>query len=174
MIFATLTRRTTRATPARINALTVVTIAVISTLMLTVLAGTAKVTGLAVLTPPLAATAMIIASMPATPPARPRAVLGGHLVSAIVGLVAAAVPGSSPFTLVAAGGLAAGLMALGRVMHAPAAATAVLVAAQHPAPLPTVLAFTAGSAVLIALGAGIEQLTRARNRARGVSAGPPR
>lgn len=104
------------------------------------------------LTPPLAATAVIIAGAPASAPAAPRSVLGGHLLSAALGFLVAAGLGSSPWTAGLAGGLSLGVMALTRTVHAPAAATAALIVAQHPAVLRTLDPLAVGCALLIAIG----------------------
>jgi CBS-domain-containing membrane protein len=112
------------------------------------------------LTPPLAATAVIIAGAPSTPPAQPRSVLAGHICAAVLGLVAVVLFGSSPWTAAVAGGLSLGVMALLRAVHAPAAATAALIVAQHPAVLRTMGSFVAGSVLLILIGIVAARLFR--------------
>lgn len=112
------------------------------------------------LAPPLAATAVIIAGVPTSSPAQPRSVLGGHLSSAIVGLSAVAALGASPWTMAIAGGLSLTVMAVARAVHAPAAATAAIIAAQHPPVLRTLDLLMAGSALLIAIGCAAGLLFR--------------
>lgn len=111
-----------------------------------------KATGFVLLTPPLAATAVIIAGVPAAPPAQPRSVLVGHVSSAALGLLVVAGFGASPWTIAIAGALSLTVMTLARAVHAPAAATAALAVAQHPAVLRTLGSLIAGCALLILTG----------------------
>jgi CBS-domain-containing membrane protein len=111
------------------------------------------------LTPPLAASAVIIAQAPGSPPAQPRSVFGGHLLSALLGFLAVAVLGVAPWTAALAGGCSLAVMALTRTVHAPAAATAALIVAQHPAPPRTAGWLMAGCAVLVLTGAAAALLS---------------
>ncbi|MEV8095687.1 HPP family protein [Kitasatospora sp. NPDC085879] len=119
---------------------------------LLVLAAIGRATDSLLLVAPLAATAMIICASPALPPAQPRGVLLGQLGSAVIGFAAGAVAGHSLWTASVAAGLSVGLMGLLRAVHAPAAATAVLVVVQHPAPARFLLLLAAGSVLLILVG----------------------
>ncbi|MFI7085490.1 HPP family protein [Streptomyces anulatus] len=85
-----------------------------------------------VLIPPLAASAALVFAAPTLPLAQPRNVIGGQLVSALVGFAVLAVAGSSVWASAVAGGLAIGAMALARTAHSPAAATAVIVVVAQP------------------------------------------
>ncbi|OII64417.1 HPP family protein+B94 [Streptomyces sp. CC53] len=106
-----------------------------------------------VLIPPLAASAALVFAAPALPLAQPRSVVGGQLVSAVVGFVCLAAGGSSVWTAAVAGGLAIGAMALARTPHSPAAATAVIVVLTQPsAPLFLSLLLLA---TLVLVGVGI-------------------
>lgn len=87
----------------------------------------------ALLIPPLAASVGLIASVPDQPLAQPRNVIGGHLVSCIVGSLVAVTLGHGVLVAAIAGGLAIGVTIALRMAHSPAAATAVIVAAT---PLP--------------------------------------
>ncbi|MCW2997974.1 MAG: family protein+B94 [Solirubrobacterales bacterium] len=106
----------------------------------------------ALLIPPLAASVGLITSMPDEPLSQPRNVIGGHLVSCIVGSLVALVLGHGMLIAAIAGGLAVGATLALRVAHSPAAATAVIVAAT---PLPfwhfTVL-LTMTTVILVVLG----------------------
>ncbi|MFH9294149.1 HPP family protein [Streptomyces sp. NPDC017520] len=86
-----------------------------------------------VLIPPLAASAALVFAAPTLPLAQPRSVIGGQLVSAVVGFLTLAVAGGSAWAAAVAGGLAIGAMALTRTAHSPAAATAVIVVMTQPA-----------------------------------------
>ncbi|GGV01765.1 hypothetical protein GCM10010495_11140 [Kitasatospora herbaricolor] len=99
---------------------------------LVLLVAVGKVLELPVLIPPLAASAALVLAAPALPLAQPRSVVGGQLVSALVGFAALAVGGSSLWTAAVAGGLAIGAMATARTPHSPAAATSVIVVLTQP------------------------------------------
>ncbi|WP_327268021.1 HPP family protein [Streptomyces sp. NBC_01218] len=106
-----------------------------------------------VLIPPLAASAALVFAAPALPLAQPRNVIGGQLVSALVGFLVLAVADSSVWASAVAGGLAIGAMALTRTSHSPAAATAVIVVVAEPSAvlfLPLLLLAT-----LVIVGVGI-------------------
>ncbi|WP_354697670.1 HPP family protein [Paraconexibacter sp. AEG42_29] len=106
----------------------------------------------ALLIPPLAASVGLIASVPDQPLAQPRNVIGGHLVSCIVGSVVALVLGHGILVAAIAGGLAVGATLAFRVAHSPAAATAVIVAAT-PVPFWHFSALlTLATVVLVLLG----------------------
>ncbi|MFF3600500.1 HPP family protein [Kitasatospora indigofera] len=99
---------------------------------LVLLVAVGKVLHLPVLIPPLAASAALVLAAPALPLAQPRSVVGGQLVSALVGFGALAVGGGSLWTAAVAGGLAIGAMAAARTPHSPAAATSVIVVLTQP------------------------------------------
>ena len=111
------------------------------------------------LIPPLAASMALIAGASALPLAQPRNVIGGQLVSALVGFAALVVVGQGIWTGAAAGGLALGAMLLLRVGHSPAAATAVIVGATAPPAARFLGLLAAATVILVAcgvLGARIE------------------
>ncbi|MEV0453504.1 HPP family protein [Streptomyces sp. NPDC050600] len=126
------------------------TVATVVSLLVLVALGEA--TGHLLMIAPLAATAMIICSTPALPPAQPRNVLLGQVGSGVLGLVAVAVFGHNLWVASVAAGLSVGLMLLLRSIHAPAAATAVLAVLQHPAPLSFLVLLTIGSVLLVLVG----------------------
>ena len=100
-------------------------VTVMSIMALIVLAFIGEITGFALLTPPLAASMALIAGCPNLPLSQPRNVIGGQLLSAIVGC-AVGVVSHSIWALAIAGGLALGVMLAARAAHSPAAATAIL------------------------------------------------
>ncbi|MET9440275.1 HPP family protein [Streptomyces sp. NPDC006610] len=106
-----------------------------------------------VLIPPLAASAALVFAAPALPLAQPRSVIGGQLISALVGFVCLAVAGNSTWTAAVAGGLAIGAMALARTPHSPAAATSVIVVVTEPSP--AVFLSLLALATLVLVGVGI-------------------
>ncbi|MFJ7070406.1 HPP family protein [Streptomyces sp. NPDC101115] len=119
---------------------------------LVVLVALGEATGHLLMIAPLAATAMIICSTPALPPAQPRGVVLGQLGSGALGLVAVALFGRSLWAAAVAAGLSVGLMLLLRAVHAPAAATAVLAVLQDPRPVSFLVLLAVGSVLLVLLG----------------------
>ncbi|MFI9050207.1 HPP family protein [Streptomyces sp. NPDC053427] len=119
--------------PPAPSALLHATGASISILLLLVTAG--AVLHEPILIPPLAATAALVHSAPTLPLAQPRSVIGGHLLSALTGLLVQAGLGHSPWAAALAGGLALGVMMITRTPHSPAAATAVIIVLQSPPPV---------------------------------------
>ncbi|MGW2558778.1 HPP family protein [Streptomyces sp. NPDC001514] len=105
-----------------------------------------------VLIPPLAASAALVFAAPALPLAQPRSVVGGQLISTVVGFIALAVGGSSLWTAAVAGGLAIGVMGLARAPHSPAAATSVIVVLTEPAPASFLLLLLLATAIIVAMG----------------------
>jgi CBS-domain-containing membrane protein len=94
---------------------------------------------------PLAASAALAFAYPEGAPSQPRSIIGGHLISATLGLLCAALLETgllrtgSLETAPLVGGLAVGLailvMQLSRTFHAPAAATPLVVIAIQPSPI---------------------------------------
>ncbi|MCP9945763.1 HPP family protein [Streptomyces somaliensis] len=136
-----------RATPSAISVATLG-----GTVALVLLAAIGVLIDQAVLIPPLAASAALVFAAPALPLAQPRSVIGGQLVSAVVGFVVLAVGGSSVWTAAIAGGLAIGAMALARTPHSPAAATAVIVVLGKPSPVGFLLLLALATLVLVGTG----------------------
>gem|GEM_PF-339772 len=93
-------------------------VTVMSIMTLIVLAFIGEITGFALLTPPLAASMALIAGCPNLPLSQPRNVIGGQLLSAIVGC-AVGVVSHSVWALAIAGGLALGVMLAARRAGAP-------------------------------------------------------
>ena len=80
----------------------------------------------------MGATAFIIFAMPNSPAARPKNILGGHMIGFLSGALFSLVPHSQTYLLVLACSLAVGLsmicMALTKTHHPPASGTALAVA----------------------------------------------
>ncbi|MFJ8044240.1 HPP family protein [Kitasatospora sp. NPDC096147] len=105
-----------------------------------------------VLIPPLAASAALVFGAPALPLSQPRSVIGGQLISALVGFLVLAVGGSSMWAAGVAGGLALGAMMLARTPHSPAAATAVIVVLTRPHPVTFLALLALATVVLVLVG----------------------
>ncbi len=104
------------------------------------------------LIPPLAASVGLIASLPGEPLAQPRNVIGGHLISCLVGSATALLLGHGLLIGAVAGGLAVGATLTCRVAHSPAAATAVIVCLSPVPFLQFTGLLTLTTAVLVVLG----------------------
>lgn len=102
---------------------------------------------------PLGASAVLVFGVPASPLAQPWSVVGGNVVSAVVGIACARWVGEPAFAAAAAVSLAIGAMFLLRCLHPPGGAMALLVVlthttqwgfALHPALLNSALLVAAG------------------------------
>jgi CBS-domain-containing membrane protein len=69
---------------------------------------------------PFATSIVLVMGSPEAEPAQPRALIGGHLVSTLVGLFVVQLTGPSPWAAAAAVGLAMAAMHLTRTFHPPA------------------------------------------------------
>jgi CBS-domain-containing membrane protein len=105
-----------------------------------------------VLIPPLAASAALIHSAPTTPIAQPRSVVGGHLLSALVGYAVVLTFGGSTWAAALAAGLSLGVMMIARKPHSPACATAVIVVLQDPHPLRFLTSLVGATMLLVLAG----------------------
>ncbi|MFJ8624814.1 HPP family protein [Kitasatospora sp. NPDC093550] len=105
------------------------------------------------LIPPLAASAALVHGAPGLPISQPRNLVGGQLMSALIGFATLAVTGSTAWGAAVAAGLSLGAMMLTHLSHSPAAATAVIVVLQapHPVPFLPLLLLATGLLVLIGL-----------------------
>lgn len=69
---------------------------------------------------PFATSVVNVIALPDAPPAQPRALIGGHIISAFIGLTVLSVLGSSAFAAALAVALAIVAMHFTRTMHPPA------------------------------------------------------
>lgn len=76
---------------------------------------------------PFATSIVLVISQPAARPAQPRALIGGHLVSAIAGMLVSAVLGPSAVAAALAVGLAVLVMVLTDTLHPPAGISPLLI-----------------------------------------------
>jgi CBS-domain-containing membrane protein len=77
--------------------------------------------------PPFGASAVILFLLPSSPVAQPRHVIGGHILSAIVGLVALTLFGPTALAMAVGVGVAIVAMKLTDTLHPPAGANPLLV-----------------------------------------------
>ncbi len=76
---------------------------------------------------PFATSIVLVMGMPEAPPAQPRALIGGHLVATLVGLVVVKLAGPSPVAAALAVGLVIAAMHLTGTFHPPAGIDALIV-----------------------------------------------
>ncbi|MBX3523471.1 MAG: HPP family protein [Xanthobacteraceae bacterium] len=69
---------------------------------------------------PFATSVVNVLALPDAPPAQPRALIGGHLISALIGLAVLSILGSNEFAAALAVGLSIIAMHFTRTMHPPA------------------------------------------------------
>lgn len=77
---------------------------------------------------PFGASCVLVFGAPASPFAQPRNVIGGHVVTALMGLMAVAIFGPGPLGIAAGVGLAIAAMILTDTVHPPAGANPIVVA----------------------------------------------
>jgi CBS-domain-containing membrane protein len=119
---------------------------------LATLAAVGTLTHLPLLFPPLAASMALIAAGTALPLAQPRAVIGGHVVAALVGFALVALLGPGGWAAALAGACALGAMLVLRVSHSPAVATAVIIGATNPSALQFTELLVLAAVILVAFG----------------------
>ncbi|AXV65615.1 HPP family protein [Pseudoalteromonas lipolytica] len=76
---------------------------------------------------PFGATAVLVFGVPTSPLARARNVIGGHLITAFIGVLFVNFVGVSPFEIAIASGLAISLMMLTRTVNPAAGANPILI-----------------------------------------------
>ena len=76
---------------------------------------------------PFGASCVLVFALPQSPLAQPHNVIGGHLISAFVGLAVLSLLGVSPLTYALAVGLAIAAMQLSGTLHPPAGADPIVV-----------------------------------------------
>ncbi len=86
-----------------------------------------RLTEVPLLMAPFGATCVLLFAAPNAPLAQPRNVIGGHLVSALVGLVIMQLLGTGPLAMAAGVGVAIAAMQALRVVHPPAGANPLVV-----------------------------------------------
>lgn len=118
---------------------------------LTALVALGTWSGHVLLIPPMAASMALVAGAPTLPLSQPRHVVGGQLLSALVG-VTVGLASHSPWAAALAGALALGAMLLTRTSHSPAAATAVIGATLTDGRVSFVVCAALAAAVLVLAG----------------------
>lgn len=99
---------------------------------------------------PFATSIVLVMGAPEAPPAQPRALVGGHIVSAIVGLVVVKLAGPAPWAAAAAVGLAIAAMHLTGTFHPPAGISPLLIVLNDLSWMFLAVPVAAGALVLLA------------------------
>ncbi len=101
---------------------------------------------------PLGASATLVWMVPNSPLARGRAVIGGSLISAVIGLGVLTILSPTPWAIGLAVALAIFAMVLLDVLHAPAGALPLVIGISHPEPLSFLATLAASTCLLVGLG----------------------
>ncbi|SNT60941.1 HPP family protein [Asanoa hainanensis] len=109
---------------------------------------------------PFGSTCMMIFGAPETPFARPRNVLGGHLICTATGLAALEWLGDRAWVAAIAVGVAMGLMKLTRTFHPPAGGDPIVVILSSPAWLFVVVPVLLGCVTLICVAFVFHKLSK--------------
>jgi len=107
---------------------------------------------LPLLIPPFGASCVLVFGYPSSPFAHPKNVIGGHLIAALMGLLACAVLGFGPIGMAAGVGLAITAMMLTGTTHPPAGANPIVVALLQADPTFLLTPVLAGAATIVVLG----------------------
>jgi CBS-domain-containing membrane protein len=103
---------------------------------------------------PFATSILVVFGSPEAAPAQPRALIGGHVISALVGLIALKLFGTHAWVAAFAVGMAMIAMHLTRTFHPPAGIDPILVVT-HALPASFLLAPVALGAIALALFAAV-------------------
>ena len=114
------------------------------------------------LIPPLAASMALVIGGAHFPLSQPRNVIGGHIMSAMVGVLVGAIGMDALWGGAVAGALALGGMKLMRMSHSPAAATAMIAVAPAIPRWEFVVLIGSAAAILVAVGLVGNKINRAK------------
>lgn len=130
------------------------------------IAAVAVMSKLPLLIAPFGATCVLIFAASDSPLAQPRAVVGGYVVSALVGVLALLALGSAPWVVAVAVGTAIALMQVTRTLHAPAGAVPLLALSSGTDSLLLIPSVLVGSCTLIGIGLLVNNLRTGRSYPR--------
>lgn len=123
------------------------------------LAQIGDLTELHLLIPPFGASCVLAFGFPSSPFARMRNIIGGHFISALVGLAACAVFGAGILGVSVGVGLAISSMMLTDTVHPPAGANPVVVALTQPQISFLIFPVLVGAAAIVILSALFQKVT---------------
>jgi CBS-domain-containing membrane protein len=148
--------------PPRQKFVVIVVETVVSLVALGIVAALTALTREPWLIPPLAASMALVIGGAHFPLSQPRNVIGGHMASAIVGVLVGAVGVNALWGGALAGALALGVMKLIRMPHSPAAATAMIGVAPAIPRWEFVLLIGTAATILVAVGVIGNKINRAK------------
>ena len=99
---------------------------------------------------PFATSIVLVIALPDAAPSRPRALVGGHLVATLVGLIVVTLAGPQGWAAALAVGLAVAAMILTETLHTPAGINPLLVVAGHLSWSYLIVPVLAGALLLLA------------------------
>lgn len=109
---------------------------------------------------PFGASCVLLFSAPASPLSQPANVIGGHFVSALVGLLTRQILPNEWWGVAIAIGLAISIMAALRITHPPAGAVPLAVFAENPGFEFLIMPVTIGAVLLVTIACFYHRLTR--------------
>jgi CBS-domain-containing membrane protein len=148
--------------PPRQRLLVIVVETIVSLVALGIVAALTALTREPWLIPPLAASMALVIGGAHFPLSQPRNVIGGHITSAIVGVLVGAFGMDALWGGALAGALALGVMKLMRMSHSPAAATAMIAVAPAIPRWEFVVLIGSAAAILVAVGLVGNKINRAK------------
>jgi CBS-domain-containing membrane protein len=134
--------------------------AVAAGIVISILGWLGGITNSTLLVAPLGASAALIWMVPTSPLAQPRAVIGGSLVAAFIGLIVLGFFGASPFAAGLSVALALIAMKGAKVFHPPAAALPILIVSTEPEALSFLTALAISTFLIVAAGALFNHLSK--------------
>ncbi|MBL8779333.1 MAG: HPP family protein [Alphaproteobacteria bacterium] len=117
---------------------------------------------------PFATSIVLVMGAPESPPARPRCVVGGHLISAIVGVFCVGLLGDAMWVSALGVGIAIALMQAFDVFHPPAGISPLIITTAHATPIFVLSPAGAGALILVAFAFAYHRLSGERWPARWV------
>lgn len=124
-----------------------------------VLGALTSLTTLALIMAPFGASCVLLFSVATSPLSQPANVIGGHLVSAVVGMVMMWLLPETWWAVALAVGAAISAMALLRVTHPPAGANPLVIFAITPGPLFVLFPVVFGALILVAVATAYHRTT---------------
>ena len=148
--------------PPRQRLLVIVVETIVSLVALGIVAALTALTREPWLIPPLAASMALVIGGAHFPLSQPRNVIGGHIMSAIVGIFVGTIGIDALWGGALAGALALGVMKLTRMPHSPAAATAMIAVVPAIPRWEFVVLIGSAAAILVAVGLVGNKINRAK------------
>ena len=124
-----------------------------------IMEGLAALAHAPLMTVPFATSIVLVMGAPESPPARPRAILGGHIASAVAGLLCVWVLGDALWVSAVGVGCAIAAMQALDVFHPPAGINSIIVVTSHATWQFVAFPVAAGALILVAFAWLYHRLT---------------